>query len=403
VYPSLNGFSPWFHRALGSPYGAVEDYQLWQNDFEVIAEVDGYNLITNEQIKDDFKVIDVLGKELLLVEDLTGRAYSVGLDDSANIQVRRVRIRKGTPLQRTSYRLDLTGRLVSDLIHSLPPANRVQINAIFEMSDIATPPLQLGEYPRLKKTGKTLELRAATQGDLAPYSSHLITSGSAMIFAEYSPNTNILETQPTTAAPPLSSHVLSITGLPSLSGLLIQQGQKVTEGELIARYIDDGGLELTQLDKQRALQEITQLEKSLEIEQLTYIATVTEQKIQIKEQEQELEKITYLVTNGVEPRNKKLEAEQQLREFKATELKLMSDWTSRKHNLESRLSSARVSLAKSKTVEETELQNQWVKAPTEGIVSDVRIVGSSQKGIDLSITILEVEGVDLLPELATSQ
>jgi len=151
------------------------------------------------------------------------------------------------------------------------------------------------------------------------------------------------------------------------------------------------GLELTQLDKQRALQEITQLEKSLELEQTAYTATITEQKIQIKVQEQELEKITYLVSNGVEPRNKQTQAEQQLRELKANELQLMSTWTSRKHNLESRLASARVTLAKSENIESVELQRQWVKAPTSGIVSDVRIVGSSQKGIDLEVVILELQ------------
>ena len=387
---SINGFSPWFHRALGSPHGAVEDYQLWAKDYEVIAMVNGHNLVTGEEIKAEFKVIDALGKQILLVEDLTGRAYSVGLDDNANIQVDRVRIKKGAKLQSSSYRVDLTGRLVSDLIHSLPPANRVQINAVLQMSDIPTPPLLLGEYQRIQKKGDALEIRAATQGDLAPYSSYLIKSGSAMIFAEYSPETNIIAQEPSKAAPPLSSHILTITGLPSLSGLLIEQGQEITEGELIARYIDDSGLELTQLDKQRATDEISSLETSLDLEHLTYQAAITEQKIQLKQQETELEKITYLVTNGAEPRNKKLEAENHLRELKANELKLMSDWTSRKHSLESRLASARVSLAKSENVEEAELKNQWVAAPVSGVVSDVRIVGSSKNGVDLEVVILQL-------------
>ena len=313
---SINGFSPWFHRALGSPHGAVEDYQLWQNDYEVIAEVDGYHLVTNEKIIDDFRVIDALGKELLLVEDITGKAYSVGLEDSANIQVRRVRIRKGPALQRSSYRVDLTGRLVSDLLNSLPPANRVQMNAILEVDNPPVPPLLLGEYQRVKRSGSSLELRAATQGDLAPYSHLLINSGSAMVFAEYSPETDIATTEPQHTAPPLSSHVLTVAGLPSLSGLLVQQGQTVTEGEFIARFIDDSKLELSEIDKQSAVDEIASLQQSLNLEQASYEVVLEKQKQQIANQQIEVDRLTYLTDNGAEPENKKLNAQQQLVQMK---------------------------------------------------------------------------------------
>lgn len=397
---SINGFSPWFHRALGSVYGAVEDYQLWQNDYEVIAEVDGYNLITNEKVIDDFRVIDALGKELLLVEDITGKAFSVGLDDTASIQVRRVRIRKGQPLQRSSYRVDLTGRLVSDLLNSLPPANRVQMNAILEVNNAPSPPLLLGEYQRVKRSGSSLEVRAATQGDLAPYSHLLIKSGSAMIFAEYSPETDVIATEPQHSAPPLSSHVLTVAGLPSLSGLLVQQGQEVTEGEYIARYIDDSKLELSNLDKQSAVDEITSLQKSLELEQDSYELVLQQQKEQIENQVKEVERLDYLVLNGAEPKNKLTNAQNQLKEMQNNEIMLKTDWTSRKHGLESSLNGARVRLAKTENIQGAELSGQWVTAPVSGIVSDVRIAGSSKNGIDLAITILETEAVENVPTLA---
>ncbi|MCA9840449.1 MAG: metal-dependent hydrolase, partial [Trueperaceae bacterium] len=114
---SLDGFSPWFHRALGAPYGAVEDYVSWRNDFEVWAEVSGINLVTDETIDGRYLVIDALGRETLLLEDGTGKAYTAALSGS-DIQVRRIKVWKGERIVSSTYRLDLSGRLMSDLLAS---------------------------------------------------------------------------------------------------------------------------------------------------------------------------------------------------------------------------------------------------------------------------------------------
>jgi len=71
---SSDGFSSWFHRMLGTPYGAVEDYLGWRASFEVWAQVRGHNLVTGEAIDRRFRVIDALNTEELVVEDESGRA-----------------------------------------------------------------------------------------------------------------------------------------------------------------------------------------------------------------------------------------------------------------------------------------------------------------------------------------
>jgi inner membrane protein len=47
-----------------------------------------------------------------------------------------------------------------------------------------------------------------------------------------------------TRAPAVRSHVLTIPDLPSVSGLVVVVGERVAEGELIARYVDNGALEV---------------------------------------------------------------------------------------------------------------------------------------------------------------
>ncbi|MDQ3457998.1 MAG: metal-dependent hydrolase, partial [Deinococcota bacterium] len=115
---SGDGFSPWFHRFIGAPYSASADYLRWRDDFEVWAEVRGHNLLTNEEISGRYRIIDALTPEELLLEDEGGRAYTAGQGAAANIQTRRITAWKGEPIASSVYRVDLEGRLVTDLITS---------------------------------------------------------------------------------------------------------------------------------------------------------------------------------------------------------------------------------------------------------------------------------------------
>ena len=178
---ALDGFAPWFHRAVGAPYGAVEDYLLWRSDYEVFLDVQGVNLLTDQDINTRFRIIDVLSSDTLLVEDDSGISYSVG-QRNTDINARRVAAWRGEPHTLTTYRLELGGRRIADLIASLPnQATRVLLNAELDLNQALDLPPTLGGFSRLTQSGTTLTTRSATPGDLAPYSHHLITAGSAIV------------------------------------------------------------------------------------------------------------------------------------------------------------------------------------------------------------------------------
>ena len=98
---SLDGFTPWFHRAMGTPYGAVEDYLRWRDAYEVFATVEGHNLLTNEDISGRFRVIDAINTETILVEDEQGRGYTVGLGQAVNIHSKTIKVWRGEEINST--------------------------------------------------------------------------------------------------------------------------------------------------------------------------------------------------------------------------------------------------------------------------------------------------------------
>lgn len=387
-----DGFSPWFHRALGAPYGAVEDYLSWRNDFEVFADVEGFNLLTNENVSGRFRVIDALSKEKLLLEDEVGRAYSAALKDS-DIQITRVKAWKGEPIVSSTYRVDLNGRLMSDLLASLPKgARRVQINAGLELADSVDTPPVVGYFSRVEANGKTVETRAATIGDLSPLGRYVISSGSAVIRAEYSPGSEKLAgLELATKTPELRSHVLEIPNLPSLAGLTVNVGDELLEGELIARYVDDSVLELNQLEAEAAQLKVPELEGRVRVEREAHEAALAGLEEALADAHAKLEQVSYMVERGAEPRNSLIQAQSDLRQAEQAVLKEKTNWTSKLTRLESQLREAGLTVAKAQQKNETELQKQWVKAPVSGVLSDIRIAEVTTKGVSLELVILEEE------------
>jgi len=228
--------------------------------------VNGQNLLTRESIDGArFRVIDAPGRETLLVEDRAGRAYTVGLSGSDNIHSPYVRVYRGEEIAAPSYRLDLSGRLVRDLIASLPRgANRVYVTAELETQGTTELPPVLGYYRRIEASSEGYTLRSATVGDLQAIAGLAIKQGSAVVRAEYNPESPALENLAlATRIPKRETHVLTIPDLPSLAGLVVKVGDHVEEGQLLARYVDDEVLAEQELETEGAKAQLPALKRQL--------------------------------------------------------------------------------------------------------------------------------------------
>ena len=392
---SSDGFSPWFHRLVAAPYATVEDYLRWRDSYEVYAQIEGVNLLTNEDISGRYRIIDALTPEEFLVEDEMGRAYSVGQTQSANIQPTRTTAWRGQPLTTSTYRVDLAGRLVSDLIASLPAeAQAVKVNAELELSQpVPTPPV-VGYFPRLKSTGTRLELRAATFGGLGALPNVVITEGSAVIRAEYAPGTQAQQmVSLVSSTPSYQSHVLNIPDLPSVvSGLVVSVGDYVEEGQLIARYVDDTTLEQDAEDLGAAQAKISDFEGEEAREREAHELRLTDLRGAVSEADEKLARVRYLVEREAEPRARLAEAEAVLKHAERAVLNEETAWTSTLARLESGMRDAGLSVSKLERGKAVTTEKQWVRSPVAGTISDIRVDAVTVKGVSLQVMILQGSG-----------
>ena len=401
---SMDGFSPWFHRALGTAYGAVEDYNLWHDDYEVWAEIRGENLLTSEKVSGRYRIIDALSTEAFLIEDEMGRAYSVGLGAANNITSQKVRAWRGERIVTSTYRLDLQNRLMSDLINSLPKgAKRVYVNAAFNINtDVDTPPV-VGYFERIKKFGEEFEARAATIGDLAPLANYVIEGGSAVIRAEYSPeNASQAEIQTAATIPNYESHILAVPNLPDISGLVVNVGDYVAEGEYIARYVDDKKLEINETELEAAQAKIPRLEEKLVLEEEAHKARLNIINQDVARAKEELATTTYLVNEGAIPRVELAKAQADLEKAEGLKVAELTNWTSKKYNIDGELEQARLTIARAEQAQAEEMDKQWITTPVAGTIVDINIVGVGIDGVDLEIVLLEQEKEEEIPYLDLS-
>ncbi len=389
---SIDGFTPWFHRVFPTPYGAVSDYLRWRDAHEVYAVVHGQNLLTREAVEGQkYRVIDAVNRETLLVEDGNGRAYTVSIRDTSNIHAAHIRVYREGSIVASNYRLDLSGRLVRDLIDSLPRgAQRVYVTAELELKGHVETPTALGHYSRIEGSADSYRLRSATVGDLQGLAHLAIEQGSAVIRAEYSPDSPALENlSVATRAPAVRSHVLKIPDLPSVSGLVVAVGDRIEEGELIARYLDDTMLEVTHAEVEEARVRLPELEQTVLLEREAHSAKLEGLRERVEDAKEKLERVRYLVESDASPGVQLVEAEAALRSAQGAEREELTAWTSRLNALQGQIRAGRLTILKAERAEEGELEKQWVKAPVSGLVSDVRLVEVTTRGVTLEVVLLE--------------
>ncbi|GAA6737479.1 MULTISPECIES: metal-dependent hydrolase [Thermus] len=371
---SGQGFASAFRHLVGTPEVAVLDYLDWRERWEVWAEVKGFNRETQEALEGRFLVVEALGREGVLVEDALGRTLAVSRD--GQVVAYRVRMQKGRPQVLREWRLDLSGRLLGDLLQALPRgARRVWITG--EARPAAEPPPLVplvGTYPRVEASQNPprLVFHAARPEDLAPLAGLYLQAGSAVVRAAFPPGGEeaSLELPALPALPQVHPLVFSLS---SLSGLLVRPGDRVEEGEPIARRVDEAPLQDLEDQARKKVEEARRLEGELARLEERCRAEREELKGKLARAREEAARLRYLVAQGAEPRLRLVEAEGRVEELEGRLTRLALDCAGERARLEEGMREARLEAARLERRRTRTAEAQLVRAPVAGRVAEVKV------------------------------
>jgi len=393
LYPvGKDGFDTTFRRFVASPETAVLDYLDFRSSSAVYVQLEGFNRVTQEKMTGRYRVIEALGRSGVLVEDDLGRAFQVS--KNGQIVAYRVRAYRGKPARVQEYRIELSGRTVRELLGALPRGARaVWITGELELGTLGhiLPP-EIGAYARLESVlgGKTMMLHAARPSDLQPFESSFVVAGSAVVRAEYNP----LSAGSALNLPALSRsaiptvHGVKISGLTSAAGLLVQQGDRVLEGQTIARRVDDHALQA--LDDKVKVQRRAARAKRVAMTQATAGFRSARARLQAQlEGTREAEgRMRYLVAQDAEPRIKLEAARQATQGFENDLGRLILDHTTRQTQLEGAAQGLEVSVEMLERQKRVRAAQQLIHAPVAGTVEEIRLEDATNQGVTATVVLL---------------
>ncbi|GAA6756350.1 hypothetical protein Thermus77420_18260 [Thermus thalpophilus] len=389
---SGQGFASAFRHLVGTPEVAVLDYLDWRERWEVWAEVKGFNRETQEGLEGRFLVVEAIGREGVLVEDELGRTLAVSRD--GQVVAYRVRMHRGRAQVLREWRVDLSGRLVGELLQALPRgARRVWITG--EAVPATEPPplvAPVGTYPRVAATASPprLVFHAARPEDLHPLSGLYLKAGSAVVRAAFAPGEEASLVLPSLPTLP-QFHPIVIPDLPSLSGLLVRPGDRVEEGEPLARYVDDVPLEELSERAQAAREEAARLEADLARLEERYRVEREAVERELLQAREALARIRYLAAQGAEPLLRLTEAEAKVRSLEEKRTRLAVDFTGERARLEERIRAARLEASRLERRRDREAERQLVRSPVAGRVVEVKVRDIGPKGVTVEVIVLQRE------------
>ncbi|RTG92449.1 hydrolase, partial [Thermus scotoductus] len=184
-------------------------------------------------------------------------------------------------------------------------------------------------------------------------------------------------------------HPVVIPDLPSLSGLLVRPGDRVEEGEPLARYTDPAPLEDLEAQAQAKREEAQRLEGEIRALEERFRAEREALERERARAREERDRLRYLVSQGAEPALRLAEAEGRLEEAEGRLRKLVLDYTTQRARLEESAREARLEAARLDRRREREAERQLVRAPVSGRVAEVKVRDLTPKGVTVEVVLVQ--------------
>jgi len=387
-----DGFDTGFRRLVASPETAVIDYLKMRGSSEVWADLSGFNSQTQENMNGRFLIVEALGRNGVLVEDSSGKTYAVSR--YGQVVAYRIRAYSGEAIQKAEYRVDISGRTVGEILASLPRAKRIHLSGTLELSSapLLSPP-PVGTTARVRKTPQpgVLELQAARPDDLVALENSFIVSGSAVVRAEFAPGVGVPVWTARAPKIRLRPHSLKIPNLPSQAGLLVRRGDRVTAGQVIARYVDDAKLGALERQAKQKRQSAAEVRASARIGERSFRLERSKLEAKVSAARANLKTLEFLVSRDAEPRVKLEEMRLKVSELEGEQTRLVMDFTSQSAAQENRARALEGEAVGVGLQLEALKEKQLMRSPFTGEVGDVRLGAATQNGVSVEVILISQE------------
>jgi inner membrane protein len=109
-----------FNQTLGLSSGAVEIVAAEQNQYLLMAQINGRNTLTQQAVQGQFEVVQPLTQTDLLVKDSQGRLYRAGETQESQILITQVQVQRRGNVKQTVREIRLEDEAISEALSRIP-------------------------------------------------------------------------------------------------------------------------------------------------------------------------------------------------------------------------------------------------------------------------------------------
>jgi len=190
------------------------------------------------------------------------------------------------------------------------------------------------------------------------------------------------------AAAPTRVFTIRLPGLPSLAGLLVEDGDVVVAGQPIARYVDDDALERAEGEVERARRGLALTEAALVGAEDLADSERVRLAEDVRRAVEELKRVERLVDSGARPRVEVVEAGRRVEDARPRVLDGLTRWTSERGRLLGAVEKARAGIVAAERELVSVMEGQWVRAVVGGVVVKVSLDAGERGQADSEVLIL---------------
>ena len=230
------------HQLLPVAQFAVEDYLSASNQGRrVFVDFTGRFNTSQRLVSGRWDVLDTMSSTSLLVEDPTGRRYTIGTHPHDTIQALSIRAHQGPPMDVQLHIIHLHDQVLGDLVSTIPPDGRTYLIGVLKTPEEIHTTFSLDQFHPIQVGSTQVELRYATARDLQEH--HMmglfVTEGELLLRTLREPSrghpaTALTQTPMVHSEASQKTVTLTVRHVHDPQELLIQPDQEVARDQLLA-------------------------------------------------------------------------------------------------------------------------------------------------------------------------
>jgi hypothetical protein len=166
---SHQGYERFIRTTQRNIEAAVRDYNEFSKNYLVYANVNGYNMLTKEDVNGTFEIVGALNPSTMVFKGNDGRLHTLGKEFQADFVADKIICIKGKPVYASIRNIDLSNQMLSQVLTFIDTLTENYFFGDLTTTDKISVPENIKLFSPITGSSNTIRFNYATYDDIKDY------------------------------------------------------------------------------------------------------------------------------------------------------------------------------------------------------------------------------------------